>query len=279
MSEITTATGRSIFYDDTGDGYPLLMLPGGVGSRRGIYTSLIEALTSHHRVIAMDHRDSGESEPEPDYYTLVDLANDAVALLDALGIARAHTMGHSFSGLVALQLALDHKARVNCMVLMSTFAQGDQGHRAGDPPLPPADWWDNDLVEWMQRALREMAGSNYRNRLTDTEVKALAELERDNRATWSSVLHRMAAGGATDFSDSLPQIAAPTLVIHGDADPLVTSERALTLSEGIQDARLIRLPGVGHVPWLEQPDEVTNAILDFLREKGGTAPGKINSDD
>lgn len=147
MSVVRTATGRRIFYDELGTGPAILMLPGGVGSRCGIYAPLIEALTSHHRVIAMDHRDSGESEPEADYYTVADLADDAVALLDALAIPRTHILGHSFSGLIALPLALHHCDRVDHMVLISTFAQGDQSHRAGVPMPPPAAWWDDDPVD------------------------------------------------------------------------------------------------------------------------------------
>ena len=264
MSVIATPTERRIFYDDVGTGPALLLLPGGVGSRRGIYTPLIEALASHHRVIAMDHRDSGESEPEADYYTVADLAGDAVALLDALEIPRIHILSHSFSGLVALQLALDHPDRIDRMVLISTFAQGDQGHRAGDPLPPPDAWWDDDPVEWVRRAIVGGVGPKARNRLTDTEITALAELERGNRATWSSVLHRRAAGAAVDFSDALPCIAAPTLVLHGDVDALVTANWATALAEGIANARLVMLPGVGHIPWVEQPGEATSVVRDFL---------------
>jgi pimeloyl-ACP methyl ester carboxylesterase len=141
MSAIRTSTGRRIFYDDVGAGPALLMIPGGVGSRRGIYTPLIEALISRHRVITMDNRDSGESELETDYYTVSDLADDAVALLDALGITHIHLLGYSFSGLIALQMALDHPDRVDRMVLISASARGEQGHRAGEPAPPPADWW------------------------------------------------------------------------------------------------------------------------------------------
>lgn len=271
MGVVRSATGRRIFYDDLGAGPALLLLPGGVGSRRGVYTALIEALTSHLRVITMDHRDSGESEPEADYYTVADLADDAAALLDALGIPRAHVMGHSFSGLVALQLALDRADRVDRLVLVSTFAQGDPSHRAGDPMPPPADWWDDDPVVWVRRALPGVLGPDYRNRVTDAEITALAELERGNRATWSSWLHRTAAGAAVDFSDSLPQVAAPTLVIHGDADPLVPTDRATALADRIPDARLVLLAGVGHLPWLEQLEVATGAIFDFLGDNGDVA--------
>lgn len=264
MSAIRTSTGRRIFYDDSGAGPALLMIPGGVGSRRGIYTLLIEALISRHRVIAMDHRDSGESEPGAAYYTVADLADDAAALLDALAIPRTHILSHSFSGLIALQLALHHCDRVDRVVLMSTFPQGDRGHRAGELPPPPAGWWDDGPAVWTQRAVTGCVGPDYRGRLTYTEITALAEMERGNRAIWSSVLYRMAAGAITDFSHLLPQVAAPTLVIHVEADPVVTPDRAVTLAEGIPGARLLMLPAVGHLPWLEQPGETTGAILKFL---------------
>lgn len=268
MSVICTANERRMFYDEIGTGPALLLLPGGVGSRRGIYTPLIDALASHHRVIAMDHRDSGESEPETDYYTVADLANDAVALLDALGITRTHILGHSFSGLVALQAALDHPDRIGRMVLINTFTQGDQGHRAGDPMPPPAGWWDDDPVQWVRRALAGAVGPEARNRLTDTDLMILAEMERGNRATWSSVLHRTAAGAAVDFSDALPHVAVPTLVLHGDADVLVTTDRAMALAEGVPDARLVMLSGVGHFPWVENPDKAISAILEFVGAAG-----------
>lgn len=131
MSVIRTTTGRRIFYDDLGAGPALLMIPGGVGSRRGIYTPLIEALTSRYRVIAMDNRDSGESEPEADYYSVSDLAGDAVVLLDVLGVTRSHIVGHSFAGLVAMQLALDQHDRIDRMVLISTMRPGRSGPPGG----------------------------------------------------------------------------------------------------------------------------------------------------
>jgi 3-oxoadipate enol-lactonase len=264
MSAIRTSTGRRIFYDDFGAGPALLMIPGGVGSRRGIFTPLIEALISRHRVITMDNRDSGESELETNYYSVSDLADDAVALLDALCVTHTRVLWYSFSGFIALQMALDHPDRIDRMILISASARGEQGHRAGEPAPPPADWWDDDRVEWVRRAVSGAVGPDYQGRLAEEELSAIAELERGNRATWSSVLHRTAAEGDTDFSHVLPRVAAPTLVVHGDQDRVMPPEEAQLLSAGIPNAHLVMLPGVGHFPWLEQPDKAISAILDFL---------------
>src|SRR5687768_3988018 len=104
MSHIRTATGRRIFYDESGSGPPVLLIPGQGGYRRGCLIWLAEALASRFRVVAMDNRDAGESEPETDYYGFGDMAGDANALLDALDIDQAHVLGHSLGASIALQL-------------------------------------------------------------------------------------------------------------------------------------------------------------------------------
>ena len=100
MAVISTAVGRRMYYDDSGDGSPLLLLTG-LGATRHLWARQVAAFRSSHRTIAIDNRDTGESDPEEAGYTLTDLANDAVALLDALGIARTHVLGISMGGFIA----------------------------------------------------------------------------------------------------------------------------------------------------------------------------------
>jgi len=264
MSKVRTSTERSIYYDDVGDGLPILVLAGMTGDRRGSQTLLTETLRSHHRVVAMDLRDSGESDPEPDYYSMSDLAGDAADLLDALDIASGHVLGISLGGAVALQLCLDHPQRVDRLVLMSTFANGGTGHRAGDPPPPPVHFWTDDPVERVRRLLPFAVGPSYRDRLTDAELETFAQMERSNRATWESAMRQQATQSDLDLRRRLGDIASAALVIHGDVDPFVSLDRANMLASGIPNARMLALRGVGHLPWLEQRDVVESAILDFL---------------
>ncbi len=271
MSEVRTASGRRIFYDEVGEGPPLLLIPGMLGNRRGLEGRLAMALTARHRVVAMDLRDAGESSPEPDYYTMADLAGDAAALLDALGIARVRAVGYSLGGMITLQLALDHPHRVNRLVLISTFAHGEQGHRADEPLPPPAEWWSDDPVQRTRANLPYVVGPDYRERLTDSELAVLAEEDRDNCATWAGTMRQEATQAGHDLRSRLGEVQVPTLVIHGEADPLVRLEHGEVLAAGIPDARLVVLPGVGHLPWVEQPEDVTRAILDFVAEEAHSA--------
>jgi pimeloyl-ACP methyl ester carboxylesterase len=162
LSNIRTATGRRIYYDESGTGPPILLIPGQSGFRRGCLIWLAEALASRFRVVAMDNRDAGESEPETEYYGLGDMAGDAVALLDALGIDRAHILGHSLGASIALQFVLDHPTRVDHLVLVSAFVGGEPEHRAGEPLPPPAEWWIDDPVERMRAWLPNAVGPDYR---------------------------------------------------------------------------------------------------------------------
>ena len=267
MSHISTASGRRIFYDESGTGPPLLLIPGHGGYRRGCLIWLAEALAPRFRVVAMDNRDAGESEPETEYYELGDMAMDAAALLAALGIDRAHILAHSMGSAIVLQLALDHPTRVDRLVLLSPAVGGEPEHRAGEPLPAPAAWWVDDPVERARRVLPAVVGLNYRSRMSEADVAAIAALERGNRTTWAGMMRReAAAAGDEHILSRLAEIRGPTLVIHGDADVPVPLAQGQALAAGIPGARLIVLPGVGHRPWVECPEPTIGAILPFLSE-------------
>ena len=272
MSHISTPSGRRIYHDEFGAGPPVLLIPGHGGYRRGCLIWLAESLASRFWVVAMDNRDAGESEPETEYYGLGDMAGDAAALRDGLGIDRAHILGHSMGAAIALQLALDHPARVDRLVLVSPAVGGEPGHRAGEP-LPPDAWWVDDPVERMRRVLPEVVGPDYRARMSEADVAAITELERGNRATWAGMMRQeAAAAGDGQILSRLAEIRGPTLVIHGDADVPVPLAQSQALAAGIPGARFVVLPGVGHRPWVERPDAAIGAILSFLTEAGEPVP-------
>jgi pimeloyl-ACP methyl ester carboxylesterase len=148
---------------------------------------------------------------------------------------------------------------------MSPSVGGEPEHRAGEPMPPPAAWWVDDPVERTRRVLPIVVGQDYRSRLGDADVAAIAALERGNRTTWAGMMRREAAAAEDDqILSRLADIYSPVLVIHGDADVSVPLAHAQELAAGIPDARLIVLPGVGHRPWIESPEASFGAILDFL---------------
>lgn len=263
MCHTTTATGRRIFFDDLGSGPPLVLIPGQSADRRGGLSWLASALMGRFRVISIDNRDSGESDPESDYYTIHDMAGDVADLLDALEIERTHVLGHSLGASVATQFALGHADRGHRLVLVCGGAGWPPAHRPGEPLPAPDDWWSDDPVERTRRLIPFLIGSYARNRIGEADVDALAALEPSNRATWAGNMRQEASIVGFDLWSRLPEVRASTLVIRGEEDH---PERGGAIAAAIPEARLLVIPGTGHIPWIERPEAVIPTIADFLIE-------------
>lgn len=262
MASIRTASGREIYYDLAGEGPPLLLLCGYMSSRT-MWARQVAAFAPRFRVITMDNRDAGESQPETEPYTIGDLATDAVALLDALAIDRAHVLGHSMGGFTALHLAVDHLERVDRLVLVSTNAAA--GPALGFPVvLPTPDEWIADPVERVRLRYTQMAAPG----AFEAHPERLEEVARaasGNRLTFDGIVRQSSALQTThDVRERLAGIVAPTLVIHGDVDRTVSKRFGRALAEGIPGARFELMPGVGHLPQLERPEAFEQLVLDFL---------------
>jgi pimeloyl-ACP methyl ester carboxylesterase len=207
-------------------------------------------------VIRYDHRDTGRSvtyEPGRPGYTGADLVADAARVLDAYGISSAHLVGVSAGGAFAQTLALQFPDRVRSLVLIST-SPVTSGHRDLPPPTgrfgqfvstATVDWSDRDsVVEYLVDYARVLAGDQRpfdEARVRDL-VRDEAERARDFAARRN---HDLLAEGESQGAP-LSLISAPTLVIHGTADPMFPVEHGQALAQEIPDARLLKLNGAGH---------------------------------
>jgi pimeloyl-ACP methyl ester carboxylesterase len=229
-------------------------------------------------VIRYDLRDTGRSvtyPPGAPEYDGTDLVADAVGILDALRIARAHVVGISMGGGIAQQLALDHPSRVASLTLMSTspgFGSDLPGMSAElrayfeNPPSPP-DWSDREaVIDYIVDDVRPYAGSRG---VDERRLRSLAarivDRARNLEATYTN--HFLLEGGEP-LRPRLGEIAAPTLVVHGTDDPLFPYPHAEALASEIPGARLLLLPGVGHeLPPPSTWDELVPAIVEHTSAK------------
>jgi pimeloyl-ACP methyl ester carboxylesterase len=207
-------------------------------------------------VIRYDLRDAGRSvihAPDTARYGYADLAVDAAALLDVLGLERAHIVGMSLGGGIGQLLALDHPERVSALTLASS-TPGGPGHPAPDLPgptqdlaePPEPDWSDLDaVVEYLVEAERSFAA---RSRPYDEDgMRRLVRrvVEHSTNIEWS-----LTDSGSFDLGDPwrerLGALSAPTLVVHGTEDPLFPYEHAEALAREIPGAELLPLEATGH---------------------------------
>ena len=198
-------------------------------------------------VIRYDHRDTGRSTSFPagrPPYTQADLAGDALGVLDALGIARAHVVGLSLGGGLAQRLAVEDRPRLLTMTLMST-CPGPPPEAPMALPRPPADCSDRAAAVDQLVACVSAAGGPFT--ADAAHLRQLAERVFDRTTDPAAACrNHWLAGCGPPVRDRLGTVDLPTLIMHGTVDPIVSMAHPAALAREIPAARLVPLPGVGH---------------------------------
>ncbi len=293
----TTANGIEIHYEEQGDpAAPAMLLIMGFGAQLTLWPDeLVEALAAQgFRVIRYDNRDVGLSQKFDGVkapglvkmtllskigftpkvpYTLADMADDGVGLLDALGIERAHIVGASMGGMIAQHVAARHPDR--CLSLTTVFST------TGNPKLPPArpeamkalitrpdSTEEGMLVEHGMMLARTIGSPGYPAPEDRLRERTLASVRRSFYPE-GPTRHLSAIVADGDRRAMLRDIAVPTLVLHGEDDPLVPCEGGRDTAASIPGAKLKTIPGWGHDLPLELVDELAGAIGEHARQNGG----------
>lgn len=217
--------------------------------------------------ITYDARDTGSSSRSADPYTPKDLATDASRLLEALGVEACHVLGFSLGGATAMELAITIPERIRSLVLLSTWAKSDryfhdqmrnwQAIRRATVGEERA--FLQALNPWMFSSKTLEDGERLRAIGAGWMEEPLQEPEAFIRQTEADIAH--------DVADRLPEIHAPSLVIVGEDDICTPPRYSIELVEGLSDARLVMIPSAGHCAIYERPDEVHEAVIDFLRRR------------
>jgi pimeloyl-ACP methyl ester carboxylesterase len=245
---------------------PLLLIMGVSASMLWWDEEFCRTLAAGGRfVIRYDHRDTGRSttyEPGKPGYTSDDLVSDAAAVLDGYGIARAHVVGVSMGGALAQLFALDYPERIESLVLMSTtFAV------ATDRDLPGVT---EEYASYLETAAdsgpeavvaeaRVLAGPRP---FDEDAFRDLAHRDAERARNPASAANHTILPDGGRLRGPIASITAPTLVIHGTADPLFPVEHGRALAEEIPGARIVTLPDAGHLLVRADWEPVARAILD-----------------
>lgn len=294
--------GIEIFYEEFGDSTnPALMLVNGLGGQAIDWElGLIEGLTDRgFRVIRFDNRDAGlsskidspdldlglavltalQGQPVDAPYLLGDLAADAVALLDHLGIGVAHVLGVSMGGMIAQTLAIEHPTRVLSLTsIMSTTGEADYG--AATPEAAA-------LLIRPAATSREQAVANYldtwktigtKSEWDEARTRARGEAAYDRCYLPAGVGRQLLAILASGSrADALAKLEVPTLVIHGTADPLVAVSGGERTAELVPGARLLLIEDMGHdlpaIHWPQIIEAVTSHAARAESEQGAQTRG------
>lgn len=260
-----------IHWESTGQG-PAVLLIAGQGMTIDGWWATIPVLARSFRVIAFDNRDTGASSHVPWAYSVAQMAEDAVAVLDAAGEQRAHVYGLSLGGLVAQELALRHPDRLRALVLGAASAAGLTAAPPASLPMTffaRAGAMGPEEVEW---AAVPYTYSESTRRLHPDRIAANIAQRVGSPTDSLGSLHQAAALATHSTYERLGQITAPTLVVHGEKDVMVPSANARQLASRIPGARLRLWPEAGHLYIIDEP-WADREIARFFLDHSAVSPG------
>ncbi|HEY1528499.1 MAG TPA: alpha/beta fold hydrolase [Candidatus Angelobacter sp.] len=254
--------GTRIYWDEQGKGEPVLLIMG-LGYPSYLWHRTRPALKENYRTIALDNRGSGQSDAPSGPYPIALMASDAAAALDAAGVESAHVFGLSMGGMIAQEFALQYPSRVRSLILGCTAAGGPTAIRAEkkvtDVLTGPAMGF-----EAMTQAMRPF--------VYDSSTP-LPRIEEDLaiRRKWfpkpEAYMAQIQGIFAWEAYSRLHNIAAPTLVIHGETDQLVPVGNGELIATRINGSKLVKLPKASHIFTTDQPESSLKSIMDFLGEQ------------
>ena len=256
-----TANGKSIHYTLNGpaSGH-VVTLSHSLATNLGMWEPQVSALATRYRVLRYDTRGHGRTDAPGGPYSLEQLAEDAVALLRALGIERTHFVGLSMGGMIGQVLALKHPEILRSLVLCDTSSRV--------PPEAQPVWDDRIRVaesQGMEPHVEPTIGRWFTPPFAAANQQILESVRAMIRQTkpqgYIGCCHAIKA---LDLTDRLSAIAAPTLILVGEDDPGTPVAASRAIHERIRGSELVILKSASHLSNIEQQDAFTTAILDFL---------------
>jgi pimeloyl-ACP methyl ester carboxylesterase len=263
---LVEANGVGLWVEQEGEGEDVVFVSG-LADEGACWVDQIAGLASRYRITTFDNRGVGRSATPPGAFAIADFAADTAALMDALGIGRAHVVGSSMGGAIAQELAVARPGLVRSLVLNGTWCRGDRflhevfrnwiwaAEKADSIRdflvavnlwcFAPRIWNDGTMDGWLDAA----------------EASPHAQsVDAFTRSAEALIGH--------DSADRIGAIEAPTLVTVGELDLVLPRRFSQAIVERIPGARLVVVPGAGHQPFQEQPEEYNRILTGFWESAG-----------
>lgn len=274
MSTVTVGDVE-LYYEEHGSGDPLLLVMG-LAADSTAWLFQLPAFSERYRTIVFDNRGVGRSSKPAGPYTIRQMADDAAALLAALGIARTHVVGVSMGGMIAQELALQHPERIRSLVLACTYPEPDEEVRLGRATSmaqlggnvdasgnATIDLGTIDPMMIFQTLLPKVFSPAFLMNQLPTLMQLFGGALQYGFSI-EAIMAQVDAVMSHKATDRLQTVTAPTLVLTGDADLLIPPANSDLIAREIPGAQLVKIPGGTHGFNFETPELFNTAVLEFL---------------
>lgn len=258
----------NLCYNARGDGQPLILIIGFASTQTSFF-GLARLLAKHYRVVTFDNRGIGGSDKPAGPYSISMMAGDTIGLMDHLGIEKAHIIGGSMGGMIAQEMAIDHPQRVDKLILFSTSANAQWLLDLAEAAVPN---WNGSRPAFAPTDRRKLIGA-IASRTSDHPLYRLVLLPLSRLQVRLGGLDGPGPAGQLEAMmkhnvlDRLQLIQAPTLVLTGSKDKLMTPQSSEELASRITGAKLISIDGGSHVVAAEKYGRFKEEVLNFLGSK------------
>jgi len=256
--------GITLYHEIHGRGEPLLLIHG-LGYPCEMWFAQLLIFSQEFTTMIFDNRGTGRSEKPDEEYSIRQMAENAIGLLDHLAISSAHIVGVSMGGLIAQEMAIEFPKRIAKLVLLSThYGTG---------------YWEATNLLWeetlsvstgkMEEIIREklrfsLTPEFYREQWEI--INRIVKIRCVNPQPAYAFMRQFEAAKKFDAKERVRKISAPTLVLSGTEDRIVPIELARRLAEQIPNSRFYEIKRASHLAFIERADEVNRLILEFLRQ-------------
>jgi pimeloyl-ACP methyl ester carboxylesterase len=257
-----THDGLTLDFDIQGAGPPLLLIAG-LSADRGLWGYVRDELNKQFQTIAFDNRDVGKSDPASGPYGFDDLARDAMAVLDAAGVKKAHVLGHSMGGVIAQELAILAPERLQSLIVSNSYSRNDL-HTTEHFKLASALRKHIDHDHTFISAMYFYGLG--RSTLSQMPLSGVAEAVLDSGPMQQreGFIRQCDVLLTTDTADRISAITAPTMVFFSPQDKIFTKEQSLSIAEAITGATIEDIAETGHCPMVENPSAFIEQVSRFV---------------
>lgn len=261
MVQKVEANGIQVTYRFDGpETAPVVMLSNSLMSNHTMWDPQMEVLTQSFRVLRYDTRGHGDTDAPEGPYSIQLLAEDAVALLDALDIDKVHFAGLSMGGMIAQYLGANYSSRLHSLLLCDTASE-----------MPTLEMWNDRISTARDKGITGLLDGTLQRWFTPPFLKndkAAVEKVAQMIRTTDTGGYIGCASAVRDMSQTsiLSKIDVPTIIIVGEDDPACTVEQSRVLEENIKGSELVILKNAAHLSNIEQIDEFNTAMMGFLEK-------------